>query len=195
VSGPTSQIAPLRCRSIQGRLSDEADLSAESDSAEAKSRLSRENALARWPGNLEAPPGEGPEAPRSRGLLEVAMTSRTGRFRRADRILGSSDFQRVGRCGRRLATADFVVLVDARADERPACRRLGVTVSRRVGNAVVRNRIKRGIREWFRRNRDALDGPADYVVIARRRAAMLSPGGIGDALNEMVFGSGRARGA
>jgi ribonuclease P protein component len=97
----------------------------------------------------------------------------TGRFRRADRILRSREFQHVARHGSRAASQSFVVLV-ARGDggaEGP--RRLGVTVSRRVGNAVVRNRVKRRVREWFRRERVAMPPGLDWVVIARPEAARL----------------------
>jgi len=52
--------------------------------------------------------------------------------------------------------------------------RIGITVSRKVGNAVVRNRFKRRIREWFRAHRDELDPPVDLVVIARRPGGRLS---------------------
>jgi ribonuclease P protein component len=51
---------------------------------------------------------------------------------------------------------------------------LGITVSRKVGTAVQRNRVKRRIREWFRHNRAALPGEVVLVVIARRGAAELS---------------------
>jgi ribonuclease P protein component len=46
-------------------------------------------------------------------------------------------------------------------------------VSRRVGNAVARNRVKRRVREWFRREKRRLDAGRDYVVIARPGAAAL----------------------
>jgi ribonuclease P protein component len=49
--------------------------------------------------------------------------------------------------------------------------RLGVTVSRKVGGAVVRNRVKRTLREWFRRTRSQLPDGTDWVVIARSAAA------------------------
>ena len=52
--------------------------------------------------------------------------------------------------------------------------RLGITVSRKVGNAVVRNRFKRRIRAWFRANREELAAPVDLVVIARLPAGKLS---------------------
>jgi ribonuclease P protein component len=46
-------------------------------------------------------------------------------------------------------------------------------VSRKVGNAVVRNRVKRQVREWFRHTRSTLPGAWDIVVIARSEAAEL----------------------
>jgi ribonuclease P protein component len=50
---------------------------------------------------------------------------------------------------------------------------LGVTVSRKVGTAVERNRVKRRIREWFHRNQSVFPDDAAVVVIARRGAASL----------------------
>jgi ribonuclease P protein component len=52
--------------------------------------------------------------------------------------------------------------------------RLGLTVSRKVGNAVVRNQIKRRIREWFRRHRNEFP-KGDLVVIARPSAGKVPP--------------------
>ena len=49
--------------------------------------------------------------------------------------------------------------------------RLGITASRRVGGAVVRNRVKRRVREWFRTTRPCA---GDWVVIARSGAVELS---------------------
>ena len=52
--------------------------------------------------------------------------------------------------------------------------RIGLTVSRRVGGAVVRNRVKRRLREWFRTSALRASGGLDMVVIARPSAARLS---------------------
>lgn len=49
--------------------------------------------------------------------------------------------------------------------------RLGVIASRKVGNAVARNRIKRFVREWFRLNSTINSSAMDLVVIARKRAS------------------------
>ncbi len=45
--------------------------------------------------------------------------------------------------------------------------RLGITASRKVGNAPVRNRVRRLVREFFRRNRVAISPPRDILVIAK----------------------------
>jgi ribonuclease P protein component len=75
-----------------------------------------------------------------------------------------------------VAGAAFVVLVsehDARRGDPSKCR-LGITVSRKVGGAVTRNRVKRRVREWFRARRGSLGSGVDWVVIARAPAAGLA---------------------
>ena len=62
-------------------------------------------------------------------------------------------------------TRYFLVFILDRGDGGDA--RLGITVTRKVGRAVRRNRIKRLVREWFRQYRERL-GSHDVVVIARR---------------------------
>jgi ribonuclease P protein component len=93
-------------------------------------------------------------------------------LRRADRLRSTRDFQRVGAAGVRAVSPNFVVLVSPRRGPGEGTR-LGITVTRRVGNAVVRNRIKRRVRETFRRRRGELGRAVDVVVIARRGAVQL----------------------
>ena len=68
----------------------------------------------------------------------------------------------------------------------PDRSRLGLTVSRKVGNAVVRNRVKRRIREWFRRDGRQLAHGFDVVVIARQQAASMSSEQAGRVLSELL---------
>jgi ribonuclease P protein component len=68
--------------------------------------------------------------------------------------------------------------------------RLGIAASRKVGNAIVRNRVKRSVREWFRAHRDGLPRGTDVVVIARTSAARLSGPEIVDALIDVARRAG-----
>ena len=88
-----------------------------------------------------------------------------------------------------VASRYFVVLwVAPEVTAQQASQRLGVTVSRRVGNAVVRNRVKRGVREWFRQQRGELGESVEVVVIARDAAAELSAMEISNELNRLLEG-------
>jgi ribonuclease P protein component len=89
-------------------------------------------------------------------------------------LLRSREFEHVAREGERASAPGFVVCIRRQRVAPAGARRLGVTVSRRVGNAVVRNRIKRRLREWFRRERLHLTPGLDVVVIARSSCAGLS---------------------
>lgn len=127
-----------------------------------------------------------------------SMFYKTGRFRRADRILSSRDFRHVMEAGKRVTSESFVVVIAPRRkdiDEKPEGnrRRLGITVSKRVGNAATRNRVKRHIREWFRHAREGLPKGFDIVVIARRAVQDLSSCEVTMVLEQMVP-VGRARG-
>jgi ribonuclease P protein component len=178
----------------------EAYLSAEPDSAKAEARFSFADEDRRWSSRDQATTGQGPKASGRLRRIEVAMST-TGRFLRSERILRSRDFQRVGRSHRRAASRYFVVLVDATKQSVPDARkgahgtdtassrsrRLGITASRKVGNAVVRNRIKRAVREWFRNERDHLRDGTDILVIARRDAAVLRSPEVAATLHDQLL--------
>ena len=94
------------------------------------------------------------------------MTSE--RFPRSARVRTRADFDRVFADGRR--TGLPVLALHWRRDEAMPAR-LGLAVSRKVDpNAVGRNRIKRQLRDEFRRLRPTL-APGDYVVVARPGAS------------------------
>ncbi len=100
------------------------------------------------------------------------MAAGLGRLRKRDRLLESKDYRRLSRRGYRHKTEHFVLLVSRVGDVQSGSQpRLGMTVSRKVGNAIVRNRLKRQIREWFRTTRNEIAEPMDLVVIAMRARA------------------------
>ena len=73
--------------------------------------------------------------------------------------------------GAKFVTAPFVLQALARGDEGPV--RVGLTVSKKVGNAVERNRVRRRLREIVRQQARGLRAGHDYVLIGRRAALSL----------------------
>lgn len=104
-------------------------------------------------------------------------------FPAQNRIKKRRDFVNIRNRGRRFKTPHFYVHV---LSENGGLR-LGVTVSKRIGNAPVRNRVKRLLREFFRLNFDKLPAGADVSIVARRNAGLLSLAEVTEELN-VLFG-------
>lgn len=101
------------------------------------------------------------------------------------RLTRSGDFDAVYRRGRSAANRHLVVYAFARAaDDSPA--RLGLSVSRKVGNAVARNRVKRVLRERFAEISAGLPPGTDLVVIGRPGVAEYLEGKGSAALGERL---------
>ena len=83
------------------------------------------------------------------------------------RLLASHEFQHVFAQQRRVTDSTLIVFGARQLLSYP---RLGLVVSRKVGNAVERNRWKRHLRETFRRHRNAMPSGLDIVVLPRRGA-------------------------
>jgi ribonuclease P protein component len=92
------------------------------------------------------------------------------------------EFVRAQRTGRRVGTAHFTLLVAPQPrgsdGDAPASPRLGIVAARKIGGAVVRNRVKRLCRECFRLWPDLLPLGVDLVVIARPGAHELGLAGV-----------------
>lgn len=95
----------------------------------------------------------------------AASAGRAG-FPRVVRLLSPNDFARVFAIRRSAASGPLVLYAcPAAVGTQPA--RLGLSVSRRIGNAVVRNRWKRRLREAFRQVRSQLPTGNDFVIVVR----------------------------
>ena len=103
--------------------------------------------------------------------LTLALSSKGKRFPRTSRLLRHADFDRVYREGKRHFSTNMTVFFLPRTDP-PACDlRIGLTVSRALGGAVDRNRLKRRMREAVRMTRPT-DTPAIDVVINPKRTVL-----------------------
>ena len=101
---------------------------------------------------------------------------------KADRILKRREFVTLSKSGRRIQNEHFIAIF---AVARHGRSRLGITVKKKVGKAVERNRIKRFVREFFRLNRHLYSGKWDINIIAKRQIAGVSAEKVYRALQDI----------
>ncbi len=93
-------------------------------------------------------------------------------FPKKQRIKNQIEFGAVLQEGRKFVCSSFVILTLETSNDFP---RLGIIVSKRIGNAVIRNKVKRRFREIFRQlsNQNNLS-QKDFVIIARKTSSQVS---------------------
>ncbi|GEK35073.1 ribonuclease P protein component [Kurthia sibirica] len=93
-------------------------------------------------------------------------------MKKSRRVKKEFDFQKVFRYGKSFANRQFVVYGLPKEEQEQF--RIGLSVSKKLGNAVLRNQIKRYIRQSFHELDLELRQDMDYVIIARKPAATLN---------------------
>jgi ribonuclease P protein component len=165
-------------------VSYETHLSAEKAQASEDPRVPRSDADPSRPRDAEASSRQGSQA--ADGLVARFTTPKSPPVR--SRLSRSADFDRVFRNGRSHAGRELVLYTFPRGED--SAPRLGLSVSRKVGGAVDRNRVKRLLREAFSVEGARLPPGTDAVVVARRDAKHLAEreglGGIQAALAELI---------
>ena len=91
-------------------------------------------------------------------------------FSKTERLLNRGDFVNLNRLGKRYYTEHFKLIF---MENDLGITRLGITVSKKIGNAVTRNKVKRLIREYFRLHKALFPEGCDVVVSARKNAGDL----------------------
>lgn len=97
-----------------------------------------------------------------KGMGEDTAMQRKLRLRKRE------DFSRIYRNGKSFANNQFVVYWSRQHQADPF--RLGVSASKKIGNAVVRNRMRRMVKEIVRQHTERMAGQLDFIVIVRKPA-------------------------
>jgi len=153
------------------RGTNETNVPTEQPETQKDSRLSCSHEQPRGSSSPETPARQGPQALNRQHSTKAATLThppRGQRLPRAGRIRKRREFLTLQRIGRRRVGTRFVVITAPRHDD---TSRLGITASRRIGGAVSRNRVKRLVREFFRRHQQRITPALDVLVIARVGAA------------------------
>jgi len=118
--------------------------------------------------------------------------------RRRGRLSRSGDFDRVYREGSSHANRYVVLYAFPRSGDDERATRLGISVGRKVGGSVHRNKVKRALREAFWGLSDRVPDGHDFVLVARPDLAELvereGTAGATNAIEDVLVGSGHAGG-
>ncbi len=112
------------------------------------------------------------------------------RFPKCRRLRKRREFLEVQRRGHKVHSRAFVGLMVNRNEgfattDQEATARIGITTTKRMGNAVTRNRIRRLVREAFRQGLFNIPSQLDFVVIAKKSAAALDTASIFEDLRRL----------
>lgn len=113
------------------------------------------------------------------------------RFPTHERLTRRQDFLFLYEHGEKVVGRSFVLHVVRREGQG---RKFGVAVSRKVGSAVVRNRVKRYLREIYRTHRAQMDDDLHVVIVARPVSARLTFHDAQDAVHQLFRRGGVLRG-
>ena len=114
---------------------------------------------------------------------QATQTKSQGRFPKSHRLLRHSEFERVYKQGRRHFSAHMTAFYLWRPEDELKGARVGFTVSKALGGAIQRNRIRRRLREAVRLNGFPYNMPVDIVINPKR--STLSAG-FNDLQNEVT---------
>ena len=101
--------------------------------------------------------------------------------------MNRKDFVNLNRLGKRYHTKHFLIIIKK---NETGIGRLGITVTKKIGNAVKRNRIKRLVREYYRLNKNDFSRGCDTVIIGKKNSYLLNYTDIKEELGEIILNQG-----
>jgi ribonuclease P protein component len=119
----------------------------------------------------------------ARGAKGSPSSSGDFKFTKLDRIRRSVEYRQIMVEGHKFRTPHFIFRWRV---NRVGIQRLGISVSKKVGNSCARNRVKRRLREFFRHNRQKLPSGVDVVIIAAQGSSSLETRETFEELNRAV---------
>ena len=124
-------------------------------------------------------------------MTEAACVAHAFRFPKSERLRTDREYREVVHKGERTRSAHFTIYRDHLGGDDP---KMGISVGRRVGNAGVRNRIKRLIREFCRTNRAAFPAGSRTAIVARVTPVRPTLSSVGDELIAAIAGRWGSKG-
>lgn len=163
----------------------EKNISTKQSSSQTNPRVSHADEHDRRARHSQETPRQGSQAlNRHRSAkTSTSLTAPSGSFPKSVRLLERREFLFLQQKGRKRHSQHFLVATAPAQGERS---RFGVTTSRRFGNAVVRNRMKRLLREFFRTHQSLITPACDIVVIPRAGAEQLTLAQITEELGKAL---------
>ncbi|MBU7594126.1 ribonuclease P protein component [Metabacillus halosaccharovorans] len=104
-------------------------------------------------------------------------------MKRKYRIKKNKDFQVVFKKGKSVANRQFVLYILQKTEEKEF--RIGLSVSKKIGNAVTRNKVKRLIRQVFLEEKNRISSGKEFIIIARKPAADMNYHEVKGSLNHL----------
>ena len=108
------------------------------------------------------------------------MSSNT--YTKKERLLKRIEYVRLSNSEKKIHSSHFIVVTGTNRLKRT---RIGITVTKRVGNAVTRNRIKRLVREFFRNNKNKIKENLDINIIAKMSVKSVPTEKVFKSLNDI----------
>src|SRR5215510_3157980 len=170
----------------------EKNLSTKQPAAQTHARISQPHEHRRRSRRAQTTPRQGPQTfDRADSTQTSASLKRGGQrstFPKSARVLMRREFLSLQQRGKRLYSQHFVVISALAAGKQS---RLGITATRRFGKAVVRNRMKRILREFFRRHQAQITPAQNILIIPKVGADTLDFVQVAEELERVLLSAGK----